>query len=72
MNKYEVILLMNTGSQPMVKEEVIADDVELDDFHAIFSNEYGEEIAWYPIRNTIVKLVEEDIDQSEIDDDNED
>jgi hypothetical protein len=71
MNRYEVILLMNTGSQPMVKEEVIAHDLELDDFHAIFLDEYNGQIAWYPIRNTIVKLVEEDVDQSEIDDDNE-
>ena len=65
MNRYEVILLMNTGSQPMVKEEVIAHDLELDDYHAMFLDEYGEQIAWYPIRNTIVKLVEEDIDEPE-------
>jgi hypothetical protein len=65
MNRYEVILLMKTGSQPMVKETVKADDVDIDDSHYTFTNEYGDQVAWYPREICIVKLVEEDIDEAE-------
>jgi hypothetical protein len=70
MNRYEVILLMKTGSQPMVKETVKADDVDIDESHYTFTDEYGDQVAWYPREICIVKLVEEDIEE-DIDDDNE-
>ncbi len=49
----------------MVKETVKADDVDIDDSHYTFTNEYGDQVAWYPREICIVKLVEEDIDEAE-------
>ena len=62
MNKYEVLILMKTGTQALVKETVIAEDVDIDEDHYIFTDEYGEQVAWYPREVCIVKLVEQDIE----------
>ena len=56
---------MKTGTQPMVKETVIADDVDIDEHHYTFTDEYGEQVAWYPREIAIVKLVEQDIQTDE-------
>ena len=62
MNKYEVLILMKTGTQALVKETVIAEDVDIDEHHYTFTDEYGEQVAWYPREVCIVKLVEQDIE----------